>query len=420
MSSLINNTRSTTTSSYFLDSTLSNSEHLIMDEDFNNKMVLALPAGHLGVHFSNTIPCEICRVENDSPIFESTLQCIGHLAFHLSIPDRIEIYGALDNVTLETILAANSNSPNRKLIFKNKGDISDQGVVTTTVLPTGPIDASFQTSGFFPSRHKIFVEKAGSNMNFEFPIGHFVEKLIIPNQVVIEGGIRTPDRLFRTLNHFASVPGRKIVFQKNIPRGGTTMTFTFPKGHTGLMFYTDSDVKALPVVSKVLVGSSSWQLNVPPDFIVEKLIVPNEISIERMSRKVINQCINQFSEVEGRVLVLKEFHRDVSKAGATVMISLPTGELGVVFKSHKGVIWLADVKKNAQIKRKCPVGYFVESLVIPGELELIGIDELISATFLGGKIKESSHVSHRILVLKQYRKDVGARNCGTRYNHEIV
>merc|ERR1719491_2798543 len=134
---------------------------------FNKYHTLPLPAGYLGIHFSDTVPTEIRRIDDESPILDSTVQCLGRTAFHLSIPNKLDIDGALDNVTVETILTEYSDVPDRKLVFKNRDESFDQGVVTTTVLPTGPIDASFRSSrGIFRSRNRVYVEKAPPNMNF--------------------------------------------------------------------------------------------------------------------------------------------------------------------------------------------------------------------------------------------------------------
>jgi len=119
-------------------------------------------------------------------------------------------------------------------------------------------------------------------MNLEFPIGHYVEKVIVPNHLVLEGGVRTPERLLQTLDNFAMVPGRIIVFRTDIPKGGSVTKVTLPRGPTGLKFCSDvDDMSGLPIVSTVLEGSSAWHLNVPINHIVEKLIIPNKIMIER-------------------------------------------------------------------------------------------------------------------------------------------
>jgi len=423
----------TTSGSWKFDNTYCMDPKMINDipsqkDDSEKQLVLTLPVGHVGVHFSNTVPCEISRIESTSPIFESTIQFIGRIAFHLEIPNKINICGALDNVTIETILMTYAHEPNRKLMFLKRGDgllryiTSGEAIITTTVLPMGPINASFRsTKRFFPSRNRIFVESAGPNMHFEFPVGHYVEKVIIPDHVVLEGGIRTPDRLLQILDHFAKVPGRKIVFQNEIPRGGVTSTAILPKGHTGLMFCSKLDTKSnLPVISTILIGSSAWRLNIQSGHTVEKLIVPNEITIERMESKIVERVLNDFSAVEGRVIVLQELHRDIPKTGASVTITLPTGTLGVVFKSCRGDLWLAEVKADSQIQRKCPIGYYVESLLIPGELELIGKNETQNASFFSEKLKESVHVPHRIIVFKQKKEDVRIRENATMFDHDIV
>jgi len=394
--------------------------------EYGRPLTLALPPGYLGVHFSKTVPTEICRIDEESPLFDASLQFMGRLAFHLSIPNKIDIYGALDNVTLEAILTAYHNIPDRKLVFKNRGESSDRGIITTTVLPIGPIHATFRsTKGFFRSKDRVCVEQVsntilGSSANYEFPVGHFVQKVIIPNQLVLEGGIRSPEALYQTLSRYSDVPNRKIVFQKGIPGGGLVTKVTLPKGTHGILFYADFQAApGLPVVSAV-VGYAKWQQSIPVDHIVSKLIIPNVITMERMTSDGVEKTLNDFSEVADRILVLQEFHRDISKAGAKITITLPTGKLGLILKSYRDRIWVAKVKPDSQLVSRIPSGYFVESLVIPGELELIGKEEMGCATYLSQKLGEFSHVSNRVLVLKQYKKDVQKRQSGTRFQNEFV
>jgi len=307
------------------------------------------------------------------------------------------------------------------LTFKNRKEVCKHGLVTTTVLQKGPIfSASFRSSrGVFKSLNRIFVEK--TNIQYEFPLGHFVAKVIIPDQVVIENGIQTPELLFKTLDHFSETPGRKIVFQKEYPRGGTVTSVTLPRGPTGLLFFSDyDDTSSLPVISTVLSGSSAWRLNVPVNHVLKKLIIPNEMTIERMGFATVEAVLNDYSEVDGRIIVLQELIRDISRAGATVTVTLPTGKLGVTFKSIRDELWIEEVNANSQLLGKVPCGFYVESLVIPDELELIGKDELKNATYLSEKLNESTHISHRILVLQQDIKDVKKRSIGTRFNPEFV
>jgi len=388
-------------------------------------LTLALPAGHLGVYFSSTVPTEICRIEEESPLFNSSLQFIGRLAFHLSIPNIIDITGALDNATLETVLAAYSHVPDRKLMFKNRGESSDQGIITTIVLPTGPINASFRCArGFFRSRDRVYVASntiIGSDANYQFPVGHFVEKIIIPNHLVLEGGIRSPEILYQTLNRFSEVPNRKIVFQKDAPTGGLCTKITLPKGPTGIQFYADFvDTPRLPVVAEVLVGPSALRCYVPVNHTVKELVIPNEITMERMVCKGVEKALTDYSEVEGRVIVLQEFRRDISSAGTKITVTLPIGGLGLVIKSYLNYIWIATVKADSVLLQKVPAGYYVESMIVPGELELIGIEEMESATYLSQKLNEFSHVSHRVLVLKQFKYDIQKRHSGIRFKNEFV
>jgi len=393
-----------------------------------NDSVLTLPIGHLGVHFSDTVPCEISRVDHESPIFDSSLQLIGCLAFQLSIPNKIDISGEIDNVRLQTLLSMYSNIPDRKLVFRHMGQDSQPGLTTTTVLPKGPIDASFRRSyGFYPNRQRVFVTQAGSELgkDFEFPIGHYVEKVIIPNQIMLEGGVRSPEFLLETLNYFSEVPNRRIVFQSNIPQDNPTMKIILPSGSTGLVFSVDNErTGGKPLVSMVIEGSSAYRLNVPLNYVVEKVIVPNDITIERMGRVNVEKIFNACSEAESRIVVLQEFRRDMtryaSRLGAKVTITLPTGRLGIVVQSQGDALWISEVKADSQVVQKVPPDYCVESFTIPGELELIGTEELRNASYLSAKLKDTSNIPGRILVLQQFKKDLEVRAGGTQLNFELV
>jgi len=393
---------------------------------YDKHHTLPLATGYLGLHFSTSVPCELLRVDDKSPIRFETLEHVGRLAFHLSIPNKIDIDGSLDNETVESLLSEYPNVSDRKLMFKSKGDpifISggSSRLVTTTVLPKGPIHASFKSSrGIIKSLNRIYVNS--SNMKFEFPIGHFMSKLIIPGQFEVEGGLQTPELLFETLNHFSDVPNRKIVFQKHFPRGGVRTKIVLPKGPTGLLFYSDfEDTSGLPVVSTVLVGSSAWHHHIPVDHTITKVIIPNQITIERMRTHTVEQVIDDYPEVEGRIIVLQEFRRDISRAGATITLTLPTGVLGITLSSRPDdCLWIQRVKEGSPLLHKIPAGYCVDSLIIPGELEFIGIEELKSAPFVAQKLKEYSHICNRVLVLQQNKKDVRKRCKGTRFERELV
>ena len=85
---------------------------------------------------------------------------------------------------------------------------------------------------------------------------------------------------------------------------------------------------------------------------------------------------------------------------------LPEGKLGMTFKSKGTNIWLSDVREESPVRTKCPIGFFVESLVIPGEMELVVDDTLEGATFLTKQMQEFSHLRDRTLVFEQYKQDV--------------
>jgi len=372
--------------------------------EYEVPLILTLPPGDLvflGLHFSKTVPCEICRIDEKSPIFYSSLQYIGRLAYHLTIPNKIGICGALDHETIEKILMDYSNISNRVLIFKKRGDHFNEGLVTTTILPTGPIDASFCISrGLFTYNRRVLVETAPTNRNFEFPIGHFIKKVIIPNQLVLEGGLQTTDKLIQTLDQFAEIPQRKIVFDVNIPKGGIISKMTLPKGPIDVVFV---EKLCLPFVS---IAENTSRLNIPVGHFVEKLIVPNEIKIERIGSESFEKLLGRFSQHKGRVVVLKKFRNDFLRAGATVTITLPTGDLGIVFNiSNRGYISVAQISENSGLKGKIPLGYTVQSLVIPGELEPQGLYKVEGAVFKK-KLEQYSQVPHRIMLLKQFRRDI--------------
>jgi len=129
--------------------------------------------------------------------------------------------------------------------------------------------------------------------------------------------------------------------------------------------------------------------------------------------------LESYAGFKDRVLVLQELRRDVQRAGSKITITLPPGELGVVFNSNHDALWVTEVKSHSQLLHKVPSGYFVESLVIPGELELIGKKGLKNVFHLVKVLKEFSHLSNRILILQQYKADIQKPKRETRFG-EIV
>jgi len=177
-------------------------------EDDKVVAVLTLPAGHsFGIQFSETVPCEIRLIDEDSPIFEESFKCLGHLLFRLSVPNKVDIQGQIDSTILENFLKMYSNTPNRILMFKKRSEPSNEGLVTTITLPTGPfIGAKFQCSKtFFARQHRVKVEKVTPQI-CEIPIGHFVEQVIVPNPILIEN-VNSMEKM-QSLHRFSEVPGR--------------------------------------------------------------------------------------------------------------------------------------------------------------------------------------------------------------------
>eukprot|EP00555_Chaetoceros_dichaeta_P015561 CAMPEP_0198253836 /NCGR_PEP_ID=MMETSP1447-20131203/4219_1 /TAXON_ID=420782 /ORGANISM="Chaetoceros dichaeta, Strain CCMP1751" /LENGTH=400 /DNA_ID=CAMNT_0043939665 /DNA_START=35 /DNA_END=1237 /DNA_ORIENTATION=+ len=383
------------------------------DTDFSDtENTLVIPAGNLGLHFSPTAPHVLQRIDTESPIFEHTIQFIGRIAFRLYVPDKITIRGALDNVAIESILAGSSHIADRKLMFKDRGGKPDQTLVTSTVLPKGPVYASFlETNGYIKSANRVYVERGAPNMNYEFPIGHFVQKVVIPNQFEYEGAIRTVDMLRDMLDKYKDVEGRKIVFHKELPRGGPVINVTLPKGPTGILFYADiTDPSELPMISSIIAPSV---LDIPVDYVVAKLIVPNEITMERMECAHFEEVLNKYSEVEGRTIVLHPSRKTISNAGTKITITLTSGKLGLIIKSFRDTFWVAKVKHDSYWIRKVPAGYYLESLAIHGEMELMGKEEMRNATYLSVKLKEHDNVADRIMVLQQNKEDITKFNNGT-------
>ena len=294
--------------------------------------------------------------------------------------------------------------------------------MTTTVLPLGPINNGtklFRSSrGLFAYHNRILVKKQPSSNtnaseNFEWPANHYIDKVIIPDLVILEGGIRTKAQLLQTLDHFAQVPNRKIVFQKKIPRGGVNTKITLPLGPIGIVF---DQKQGLPVVSMVFHNSWGEKLNIPVGYYVEKLIVPNAIAIERLSNDTFEPIFNHYDNIEGRTLVLQEIRNDIPNTGGTITLRLPTGDLGIVFRSTKGYITVARVNPTSPLQRAVKPGYVVGRFVIPGEFELVGLGSMTASTFTD-TLRQFAGVEMRVLVLKERRGEV--RIGSSSYTNEL-
>jgi len=343
--------------------------------------ILALPPGRpLGLIFSDWMPCEINLIKEKSPIIEEGITCLGRGVYRFFIPNQVDIRGAITKEVLMDCLKMYVNVPNRMIEFKNKSDLqllqNHGGLITTTTLPTGPMkEVKFSNEGYFNNQYgKVVVSRVSPQKIAEFPLGHFVEKLIIPNQVILEG-LHKAKRLTQALNHFADVPGRTLIFQKrsiDVPKIGTVTKIKLPVGPIGVIF--DEDCR-LPMVANILPGSPAVKLNIPMCHYVESLLIPNQITVHKMGCISFEQILNQFSNVTGRILFLQESYQDIPNIGATVKIVLKPGSinLDLEFEETQDCVLVSNVLQSSQYKYPI-LGFYVERLIIPDKTELVGMD----------------------------------------------
>jgi len=388
----------------------------VFDKDKQDAVILAMPTGSsLGLSFSNSLPCEINLIKENSPIIDEGIACLGRSVFRFSVPNTVDIRGSIKRDALIDCLKLYSNVPNRMIEFKTKGDqfLNQGGLVTTTTLPTGPIDVKFKTSkGNLNNHGRVTVARVSPTKSHEYPLRHFVEKLIVPNRVVIEG-IHKRGRLLQALKHFSYVPGRTLVFQKrstDVPYVGIRTKINLPAGAIGVIF--DEEYR-LPVVADVLSNTSGDKLDIPMRYFIESLEIPDKITIHRMECISFEQVLNRFSRVADRILVLQKYDIDIPNLGATVKLFLQTGYSGVEFVDSNG--W-PTVSKSSSCNYPI-IGFYVERLLIPGKIELMGMD----ITTLSSTLEQYSDVSQRILVLKEFKKDIcKMKEKLVDQNHEMI
>ena len=71
--------------------------------------------------------------------------------------------------------------------------------------------------------------------------------------------------------------------------------------------------------------------------------------MEMMSCEAVQNVLDDYSNVDSRVLVLRELRRKINGTGAKITLALPCGQLGIVFNGDSDAIWIREVKSQSRI-----------------------------------------------------------------------
>ena len=87
---------------------------------------------------------------------------------------------------------------------------------------------------------------------------------------------------------------------------------------------------------------------------------------------------------------------DASALPKSITVALPTGDLGVVFKSEEKYCWILSTTKDSPMLNVFPVGMVVDTLTMPDGTELRGLD----ANELHQALAKSAETERRTILLK--------------------
>jgi hypothetical protein len=252
-------------------------------------------------------------------------------------------------------------------------------------LPVGKLGIVFKGSP--PTVARLSDE---SPMIGKVKVGYICESLILADGTTFEN--LSTSELVATLNEFAEESGRKLKMKMGLPN---SVEVTLPEGDIGATIAT---VKDRPVITKIG-AESTLKAKLRIGLCVDKVTLDDGTVIVGHSTEEINEFLTDDTANPGRKLSLVAPTMGMSAKSLTLpkvkTVQLPSGSLGVAFKSKKYTTILS-MKADSPMRGLFRVGMVVDSVIMDDGTEFRGLD----AKDLGSALKHSVEAEGRTMLLK--------------------
>eukprot|EP00548_Thalassiothrix_antarctica_P001887 CAMPEP_0194145386 /NCGR_PEP_ID=MMETSP0152-20130528/17290_1 /TAXON_ID=1049557 /ORGANISM="Thalassiothrix antarctica, Strain L6-D1" /LENGTH=756 /DNA_ID=CAMNT_0038845615 /DNA_START=62 /DNA_END=2332 /DNA_ORIENTATION=+ len=383
---------------------------------FENKATVApsyvdvnLQPGKLGAVFKGTPPV-LTRLNEGSQL--SGLVEIGMAVDMLKLANGAIFY-EMDAVEFTNALKSSSNSV-REVRFINLDEVpmTQKPVIQATdemniVLPMGKLGVMFKGS----DRAIISRVKSGSPLSGIVPEGMAVDIVTIEDRDYME---LNANDLAELLSSTSEIPGRTMKLRdaantEEFSRLPDDIDVLLPTGKLGCTF------SGTPPVAKSFKESSPIAGAIPPGMFVDKLIMPDGYSVSGLSTKELVKVLGQFSEEEGRIIVLKNMKSETPSPKEETFpeektVVFPTGKIGISFKGSK-YARISRLHEGSPLVGKVYEGMILDSINIPGGSEFSGMTAkecarvLVDTKMVGGRTAMFKSPGSKYLSVRNIASD---------------
>jgi hypothetical protein len=343
---------------------------------------VSLPVGKMGVSFKNTNPPVVSGIEADSPLKGKVKP--GYLFDTLYLADGTEFTG-LDAKELIQTLLEYSEEEGLKIKFR-------MGLPKTITLTLPPGDKGITIEGDPPTitsiartsplRDNIRIGLAVDSLALEDGteyIGYSAEEVV----TCLEDDGKDTITMELKNPQVVSLSTRSTTLPKS-------KTITLPIGAIGAIF------QGAPAKVSKMTPDSPMRGIFRLGMVVDSLIFPDGTEYRGLKAREISKTLGASSDVEGRVILLKNpAARDLPQK-STTKVPLPAGDLGLTFIGEPASI--DDVAETSPLAGKVWAGQLVDTIVLPDGTEYDELDGLETMDIL----EESADSEGRFLLLTNF------------------
>jgi len=366
-----------------------------------------LHPGKLGAVFKG-VPPQLTRLSGNSPL--NGLVEIGMVADMLKLSNGTT-YFEMDTLEFTNALKASSDDAVRQIRFINLDEIEltkkpeiESADEMNVVLPTGKLSVTFKGVS---APAIVSTVKDTSPLAGTVPSGMAVDFVTVDGRDYKE---LSASELADLLKATSEVPGRmmKLRDPENVDEFSKipdVVEVLLPPGKLGCTFSGK-----LPI-AKSFKDDSPISSAMPPGMFVDKLLLADGYSVSGFTTRELVGLLGQFSEEEGRTLVLKNIKTEKASSKEEVFpdvksIALPTGKLGISFKGRQQAR-VSRLHEESKLIGKAYVGMNLDTISIPGGSTFSGMSAKEAARVL----VDTKNVGGRVMVLKNIEnKTLTTRN----------
>lgn len=340
---------------------------------------VVLPSGKLGINFKSTTPPTISSVLDDSPMKGKIKP--GYIFDTLYLADGTE-FTELSTMELMQTLSDYSEEEGRKMKLR-------MGLPTSIMVKIAPGDPGITINGEPPLITSI---TRTSPLRDTIRIGLAVDSVALEDGTEYYG--YSADEISTALEDNGEdfiTMGLKNPAAATLSTRATTLPkskeVTLPTGSLGTVFQgTPSHISRMSAESPM---RGTFRIGMA----VDKLTLPDGTEYTGLKAKQLSKTLGATSDIEGRVLYLKNPNaRDIATK-STTKLPLPAGDLGVAFSGEPAMI--DEVAESSPLAGKVWPGQLVDTIVLADGTEYDEVDGLEAMDIL----EESAESEGRFLLL---------------------